>query len=372
MGIKKQGAARLALYTATMLLGSALAADKARPPVTEGTTPSATPAPAPSFDKIQSNPRNYAMKLLATCSPTSLDLVTRNASAQQSWTFSRYDDGGLVRKWTVNLGPPFDLMTFITGNRAIDILLGLPSAVHEIGHGFAHHLGLAAMDKAGQTPREDGDYRLFYVTPTRQVLVTLAPTFPSSTIASTIPEKLRLPRYQYVSNTDPQHGVEVNGIYGLLDEYVSYALDARASMDLLFCGWEGSGLSPDNWHDLIHNAETDLLTHEELGYYLLQYLNYAQQNRPEVYAALMADRGFVDSFLAVDAQFTSLQAEYDAALPELFTRLNDNGFKAELREDRFGINGVWRGRYNKQKALAKETLAASPYVELREKLSSKP
>lgn len=346
---------------ALSMMGAEPASDSSRP--TEA-------AAAPAMDHALANPKGYAAKLIASCSATGKDLITRDIGVQRAWTFTRYDNAGMLRTWSVDVGPPIDPMAYIKGNRPIDVLLAVPTAMHEIGRGHAYRSAFAALQAANIKTDETREYRNFYLGPDLSILVEVSPAFPASQVASAVPEALRLPRYNILTNADPRSASEKRGAYGLLDELVSYNLHARAAMDVLLCGWEDAGLTPAMWLDLVTNAESALLAREEVNVYLLTYLSVAKERSPEVYAAFLANKPFVTTWLEADKRLAALQAEFEPALVAQLERIDKSGVSADVKKDKIGIGGTWRGRFTKQQTAAREALATGSLAAVRAELEA--
>lgn len=325
-------------------------------------------APPPSMDRTLSNTRGYAAKVIASCSPTGKDLITRDQSVQRSWSFTRYDNAGLLRNWSVDVGPPVDPMAYIRGTRPIDVLLEIPTAIHEIGRGHAYRSAFGAAQSANVKVQEGQEFRNYYLGSDRSVLVQVGAAPPASQAAGSVPEALRLPRYNILSNPPEGASTEKRGAYGLLDELVGYNLRARVAMDVLLCGWEDSNLTPTMWLDLITAVDSALLAREEMSVYLLSYLNVVKQSSPDAYAAFLANKPFVTTALEADKRLGVVQGEFEPALAALFKRLDERGVSADVKKDKYGIGGTWRKRFSAQQTAAREALGAAPLAAIRGEL----
>lgn len=303
--------------------------------------------PPPAIERTLENPKNYAIKLLATCTPTGKDLVGRNQAAPNEYVYSLYGSGGLAVGQSISVGAPEDFMKTIQGNRPIDILKGLPVGVFEVARSFAHRTGYQALQDQGGKVSFDKTYRNLYLGPDKQILVTFGPRISTRAMAQTIPVDMRFSRFRFVDGSDASGGEE--GLYGLVDRMVATNMEARVAIDLLNCGWEDAGLSPSHWLDLFGGVETALFATQELRYYALQYLHYAKDNQAEIYQSSLDNKPLLQAIVEVDARAAALEAEYAEKGAALLGRMAAKGTMAEMSEKAIRIGEDGRNRYVDQR-----------------------
>lgn len=331
--------------------------------------PAAEPAPAPvsPIERKLDNPKGYAIKMLATCTPTGKDLVGRNQVAPNEYTYSLYGSGGLAVGQSMNVGPPEDFMKAVQGDRPIDILKTLPIGVFEVARSYAHRTGYQALQDAGGTVSFDKTYRNLYLGMDKQILVTDGLRFSTRAIGPSIPNELRFGRWRFV---DEQQGSE-EGIYGLVDRLVGTSVEARVSVDLLNCGWEDAGLSVGNWLDLFSSVETSLFAAQEMRFYVLSYLRFAKDNEATVYQAALDNKPLMQAIAEVHQRTMALEVEYAQKAQALTAKLTEKGMNATFSEQSIRIGEDGRNRYTDQRTRVSAALAAPGLNEIAEAVNAR-
>ncbi len=340
-----------------------------KPAKTEEVAPAPEAPPASPIERTLENPKSYAIKMLATCTPTGKDLVGRNQAAPNEYMYSLYGSGGLAVGQSINVGAPEDIMKHVQGNRPIDILKTLPVAVFEVARSYAHRTGYQALQDAGGKVNFDRTYRNLYLGIDKQILVTDGPRFSTRAIMTSIPTELRFGRFRFVEGSDSSGGEE--GIYGLVDRLVGTSLEARVAVDLLNCGWEDAGLSTANWLDLFSGVETSLFAAQEMRYYTLEYLRYAKDGEAAVYQAALENKPLMQAIVEVHQRTMALEVEYAQKAQAIAAKITAKGTPTELTEKSIRIGEDGRNRYSDQRARVGAALAAPRLNEIAEAVSAR-
>ena len=139
--------------------------------------------------------------------------------------------------------------------------------------------------------------------------VDITDVFDSIHMAQTIPQELRSVRYNTYLGDNYQVGSRLEGIYGLLNEYVAYYWGAKAELDLLKL-----------YHDeitypqfgMIRQTNDVFLPYAEFTYWILTYLDFSKEYDPAVYEGIINNDAFKQAF-------TFIYQNYGALAQELLT-----------------------------------------------------
>lgn len=340
-----------------------------KPAKTEEVAAEADAPPPPPIERTLENPKNYAIKMLATCTPTGKDLVGRNQAAPNEYNYSLYGSGGLAVGQSINVGEPEDIMKHVQGNRPIDILRTLPIAVNEVSRSYAHRTGYQALQDQGGKVDFNRTYRNLYLGIDKQILVTDGPRFSTRAITMSIPAELHFGRFRFVDGSDSKGGEE--GIYGLADRMVGTLNEARVAVDLLNCGWEDAGLSAANWLDLFSGVETSLFAAQEMRFYVLEYLRFAKDNEASVYNSMLENKPLMQTIVEVNSRSMALEVEYAQKSQALVEKIKAKGMNAEFGTNAVRIGDDGRNRYTDQRARLGQALSAPALNEIAEAVSAR-
>ena len=353
------------LLAATVIAKRPSKEEKAAEPAAE-----APPAPEPpAIEKPLSNPRNYAIKLLGTCTATGKDLVGRDQATPSEYTYSLYGKGGLAVGQAISVGPPEDFMKYIPGNRPIDVLKLLPVGALEVARTYAHRSSYQALDAAKMQVTFDKTYRNFYLGVDRQILVTDGPTFTTREMANQIPAELRFGRFRFVDGSEGATGQE-DGIYGLMDRAVGSLVEARVALDLLNCGWVDAGLAPSHWLDLYAGVATGIFATYELRYYMMQYLAWGEEYHRDVMGAIWGNKPLWQTWAEIDTRLAAVEADYATIGGGLLAQIAAKGTVAEWNERQIRIGEDGRGRYADQKERLRIVMGLPPLKEQVDKAAA--
>jgi hypothetical protein len=182
----------------------------------------------------------------------------------------------------------------------------LELVVHESLHIFTAETGKSY--SRAPVPHDDRTQynRLFhiYIGGGAFITVPLTNVYDTAEMADTIPEALRTVRYdEYVSSeAHPLQSSRSDGVYGLLNEYVSYCWQLNNHTKLIRFRGESIALQWGSY-----------LNYMEFRYYILSYLLYAREHYPEIYEEIMGNAAFCRAFTTIDGLFAGFVQDYLAA-----------------------------------------------------------
>lgn len=273
---------------------------------------------------------------------------------------NKYDPNGGGYIINKQLAKGDNILTwFSNGDRIID---GIDTAVHEETHGY--HYSYAKWPKVA-----------YFIGNKKTVYAAHTKVYPSKKMASSIPKNLRTFRYNtYVGKPSKNLSSNVNGAYGLLDEFMAY----RAGMSTivsLYPYFVSQNANWDEWRTFITNCESDRLAYAEFKYYILHYLYYAKKHEPAVYRGILKNKEFCKAYRLLESSYANLIAAYEKDLKKMQNWFHSQGERVEITADYVyhyephGRTGI--GRFPDEcNKLQKET-KKSKYLSIHKKLAAK-
>ncbi len=227
-----------------------------------------------------------------------------------------------------------DFMTWFTG---YDFLDRIGIAVHEEGHRYSHSFPYSTLNGYDAALRN-----LFYIGNGKTITVKHTDIFNSKEMASGIPEDLRTFRFDtYVGAPRKNLASNVNGVYGLLDEFAAYYYGTKTSVDL-YNYYMTLEQTPENWFNYIENVEGQYFAYAEFKYYILKYMLYAKNNHKDIYDGIISNTEFKQAYNIIDQKYVNLINKYFNNKQELIGHLKSLGYNAYENENYFFIGNVGR------------------------------
>lgn len=232
--------------------------------------------------------------------------------------------------------------------------------VHEETHGYLFHNA------------QDYNSEYIYLGAKKGLNVRYTDLFRSKLIAKSVPKRLRTGRYTtYVAKPDANLASDVDGIYGLLNEFTAYCWGFNTTSKLYLYA-ASFDATDDLWRGYVASTGSIALAHAEFRYFMEHYLHYAKTHRPSVYRVIMANANFKKAVKKVDKKFSSLIKLADKRMPKIARRLRKAGYDAYISGDYFYVGtgdsasgtGMWIAQYNR---FAKE-LGKKRYKTIEKKL----
>ena len=128
--------------------------------------------------------------------------------------------------------------------------------------------------------------------------VEMTTTFPSNELIDVIASEFRTGRFEGYINASEFHVTQTRGVYGLLNEFMSYYQSGLATFEMS----KSLNLLDDPNTAVLYSLNA-AIPYYEFRYWILTYLIYAQDNHPLIYSEVMANAEFKESFLAIDQAF---------------------------------------------------------------------
>lgn len=232
------------------------------------------------------------------------------------------------------------------------IVDGVATAVHEQCHACTHGWDCEYIYKGNKK---------FYT-------VKYTDVFNSQQMASSVPEKLRTSRFAtYVSEPDPYLSSDVDGVYGLLNEFTAYCWGMNNTVSL-YNYYKKSGSDLATWDSFINDGANGRQAYAEFNYYILHYLYYAKQHYPAVYKQIMKNTSFKKAYKFIEKKFRKNITAYEKDLKKLIKYMKASGHNAVINGGYFWCDHSGTGLFETDyKNLSKE-IKKSKYQKIYKKL----
>tara|TARA_R110001599_G_scaffold351908_1_gene585093 strand:- start:2256 stop:3272 length:1017 start_codon:yes stop_codon:yes gene_type:complete len=268
---------------------------------------------------------------------------------------SKYQLNGI----TINLMREQSPSSWVSDHSEKGILERLNTVVHESMHGLTSRLPYTLLKEQGNSYYNFKDsYSAFYVNKDSSFLVKHSPVFNSNKISNEIPKALRTFRFRpYIAPRSKILGSQVNGIYGLTDEWNAYYFGTKTALNLFDYYKSKSDQNHEIYLEYVSNIAASYYAYYEFKYFILKYLEYAKSNEKEVYDGIMANYEFRKAFTSIDDRFAELLREFDKRLDEIanVTEENKKG-SAYIKDGYYFINGNGVGLFTEEVEMLKAGL----------------
>jgi len=281
--------------------------------------------------------RTVIDELLRTYSPTGKYIFDRIRQCPET-----FDCGGV----TVRINPSIDYTTYLKDRTPDGLIADATLIVHEMTHEYQYRIAYAVLAERKTKPQ---GYRYHaYYTGEETILVQQTKVYRTAEMQGLFPAEQRTARFPLYIFPARETGAQLDGIYGLLDEYNAYYLSTKTALDFLsYYRYSRNGTRED-WFHFLDNMNRYYFAQAEFRLFILNYLRYAKERHPDVYAGIMGNADFRQAFSAVDAGYQQLLEDYFAAREAIFADLRVAGY--EVSEDdeftRIGKDGSYIGRSN--------------------------
>ena len=281
--------------------------------------------------------RTVMHELLRTYSPSGKYVLDRCAQTPNTL------DCGSV---TVTLNPCPDPVTLVKSRTLDGIISDLTTVVHEMTHEYQYRIAVAMLAERNTSPK-DGRYHAYY-TGAETILVKQTKVYRTSEMQGLFPAALRTERFPVYIFPARETGAQLDGVYGLLDEYDAYYISTKTALGFLDYYRTSREDTPEDWFHFLDNMNRCYFAQAEFRLDILNYLRYAKAHHPDVYAGVMGNAAFRHAFHDVDNGYAELVQDYFAAKAQIFDRLRAAGYEVEEDDEftRIGKDGAFTGRSN--------------------------
>ena len=336
--------------------------DTPAPTPTPDPTPTSTPAPSGDSEYIVSGKLPYPCPTPESGVPSPTDTATHDNVLALLDEYC--PNGAYILRATEQDGTEF--MTWMNNGGLIE---DLSTAVHEQEHIYT------AFNTQYSTKRDPvtGEYgiskvRAYYTGEGRHIMVPETDTYQTEEIAAIVPEDLRSFRYSTYVGAGAEVDSNVNGIYGLMNEFTAYCWGSITNVSM-YEYFLDQPFSRENWFEYVAMSSSDYYAYSEFKFFILSYLIYAKENYPEIYAETMDNQALRDAFRIVEACYRGVVEQYFANLDKTEEYLKANGLPAFQDNGYFYISNGGSGyslidTFVSTYELLENAMQAPEYVEM--------
>lgn len=195
----------------------------------------------------------------------------------------------------------------------------LNTIVHESVHGYTQSWAYVLLQKQDSSKYKFRDnYSAFYLSEDESYLVKHGKVFSSNEIAKNIPKSLRTFRFEpYIAPRNNELGSQVQGIYGLMDEWNAYYHGTKTAYNLYSYYTVKSDSDPQIYLEHITDISGTYFAHYEFKYYILSYMLYAKNNHPDIYKDILSNRELKKAYRAIDLNYTQLIVDFQKRMKQI-------------------------------------------------------
>ncbi len=232
-----------------------------------------------------------------------------------------YDsDGAYIIHFGIEHGDNV-LEWFENGTTIID---DIETAVHEETHGY-----ILQNHRANEEE--------IYVGNEQGIHVAYTEVFDSQEMTTDIPDELRTFRFDtYVGDPDENMTSNIDGVYGLLNEFTAYCWDLNNTV-CLYDYYKAEANTPQDWLDYINKFNNGRVAYSEFNFYILKYLEYANVNHPDIYEDIVTNKSFAEAYTTIENKYRSLTETADQYIEEI---IKENNGKKENGSIFIGSSGI--------------------------------
>ncbi|WP_026998758.1 hypothetical protein [Eisenibacter elegans] len=158
--------------------------------------------------------------------------------------------------------------------------------------------------------------------------------FPSLKLNSFVKAETQAQIFRYANyvGTANKQDAQIHGIYGLLEEFSAYYHGTKAHLELFRWMEQHYGYNDARpWVEYyLGHISSEIYAYEEFRLFMAWYLQYAQQNAPEVYEAIIANQHFKVAFTLLDKLYAHSLADYFELRKRIVQTLQQQGHRVSL------------------------------------------
>lgn len=284
---------------------------------------------------------------LKNYSPASLGMLKLIESAP-----SKHKINGI----TITLSRGFKPESYFRGRTKTDKISSLNTVIHESHHEFNSAYAYVMLSHEAPEDYEFGDeYSAFYYADDDIILLKHTEIFNSNELKKDIPKELQSFRYKPYITPKSNLGSQVQGIYGLMDEFHSYYLGTKTSMETFTYYEEQAKTDLQAYLDFISNISSSLSAFYEFKYFCLKYLQRARSEYPDIYEELMKDKKLRLVYTKTTTAFDAFVSEFHLKEKQIMKQAQAAGLDSQIDDQYFWIGNRGVGnRGEKSEALIAE------------------
>jgi len=243
----------------------------------------------------------------------------------------------------INLGGRFSPESYFRGSSRGEKIGSLNTVIHESHHQFNSVYAYQLLSQSTPEGYKFGDdYSAFYYADDDIVLVKHTEVYNSNELKKDIPKELQSFRYKPYITPKSNLSSQVQGIYGLMDEFHSYYLGTRAGLETFAYYQQQAQQDITVYLDFISNNSSTYWAFYEFKYFCLKYLERAKSEYPEIYEGLLLNKELRQIYTKTSTAFEALIEEFHQKEQQIMQQAKAAGIESYIEDGYFwiGSNGV--------------------------------
>ena len=215
--------------------------------------------------------------------------------------------------------PGYAIEQFSHARKKQNLAIDFATVVHETCHRRNYMIGVRE--------KEEG----YYIAPGVEIGVKKGGVYNSHVLNDFVADSLQqlIFRYPtYIGMKSNYLGSQLNGIYGLMNEYSAYYQGTLASFHLygyylneVALGYEDA----ESWLNYISNVAGNITAYYEFKLFISWYLQYARLHHPDVYQDCMENSNLRIAYTLIERQYKQLIFQYYNMRQRLIKKLEAGG-----------------------------------------------
>ena len=205
---------------------------------------------------------------------------------------------------TIAANAKMPISQFTNADEMNDVIVAFDTYIHENYHAYNWKIN------------DDPDCRKYYINDNLILKVRKMKVFNSVKINRIMDKQLqkKVFRYDtYIGNrlTSPIHDSQVNGIYGLLEEFAAYYQGSTATIELNRFIYENFGYNEfEPWFDYLTIPTSSYYALYEFQLFISWYLQYARDYEPEIYRQILNNESLKLAYTVIISNFKKEVEQY--------------------------------------------------------------
>ncbi|MFA6126196.1 MAG: hypothetical protein WC699_02730 [Bacteroidales bacterium] len=225
----------------------------------------------------------------------------------------------------------FEFEKFLNSRDSAGLLEGFGTVVHESCHQLNHLISMKNSESFGENLG-------FFITKGVEIVAERGPVFNSTKLNGIVPKNLQkqiFRYYTYIGEPRQYLGSQVDGVYGMLDEFCAYYQGTKASFELydFYYKYRCNGYKNAlEWANYVQHIASSAVAYYEFRMFISWYLDYAKQHDPKVYNSCMRNTHLRIAYTLIDNLYGPLVRDFNTMLEDLAVKLSKGNIKAEFAD----------------------------------------
>ena len=316
-----------------------------------------------STAQVISDPVAYVKNLMKKYSSESYFIIDQDDKSPRVFEF----EGGAKMEF-LNRN---DLRNYIKSDQLPGIINDINTGVHETTHDFTSLIGYKILLEKGIRNIGTNTYLTFIPEKNIPIVVKLTKIFPASELYTVVEDDFQTERFAtYVYPSKAIMGTQVQGIYGLLDEFHAYYHGTKAILDLKPYFENEVDQTGANWIVYFRNIYSTYYAYAEFKYFILKYLLYAKEKHPDMYQKILENKDFKDAFLKTDKSFIALINDFNKNKTAILANLKQKGMAVSETDEKITIDQNFAITANETYNFFMDALQQKEFTDMMALLSS--